>query len=103
MTNEASHVHQRLLSEDFAIMPPADLHHLGFVADLDQSLTQAGRPSIQELERILTQSEGVAQPEEVSHFLEHDYLKASAVHCQSRRTSSKPGTDDNDYRPSISL
>ncbi len=92
-----SHVHERLLGKDLAVVPAPDRHGRCLVADcLD--FADVAAPSGEQFVGILAQAQGVSEPLELADLVEHcDDLVSVMVERDGRGAAPETSADDDYY------
>jgi len=97
VANVARHVHERLLSEHFAVVPAPNLHGRRLVANL-LDLLDVAAPAGEQFVGILPQAEGVSESVELADLVEDCHnLVAVVMKSNGGGTPAQAGTDDNDW------
>ena len=95
MTDVPGHIHERLLSQDLAVMPAPDRHGRCLVADcLD--FVDVAAPAGEQFVGILAQTQGVSEPLELANFVQHcDDLVPVMVERDGRGAAPETSADDD--------
>ena len=96
MANKACHIHERLLGEHLAVMPPAYFHGRCLVADVLDRFDVA-TPAGKQLVGVLTQTERVSEAVELAYFVEYrNNLVAMVMEGDGGCASTEAGANYND-------
>lgn len=101
VANVARHVHEWLLGEHLAIVPPPDLHGWRLVANF-LDLLDVTAPAGEQLVGILAQAQRISESVELADLVEdRHHLMAVVMQGDGSGTPAEAGTDDDDYQARV--